>query len=204
MFRKNVASQTIGFTAINASTGATMTGTTGFAAYRVIDGGAQASATGTVTDKGNGQYTFALSQADTNGNDISILFIMTGMVAVEKTFVTTACDPTSAAFGLSIAKTTNITGFNDIAATAIVSGGAITTSSGAVGSVAGAVTLDLTQAIPASNTAGTLGDSLNAARAQGFGKWILIGTTLTVYGADGTTPVRVFTLDSSTAPTSRT
>ncbi len=44
-------------------------------------------------------------------------------------------DPYSAAFGLTLAKTTNITGFNDIAATAIVSAGAITTSSGAVSSV---------------------------------------------------------------------
>lgn len=102
MYRKNTASQYIGFTAINASTGATMTGTTGFAAYRVLDGGAQASATGSVTDKGNGQYSFALSQADTNGNDCSILFTMTSMIAVEKTFVTTACDPTVATnFGIT-------------------------------------------------------------------------------------------------------
>lgn len=110
MFRKNVASQTIGFVAINATTGATMTGTTGFAAYRVIDGGSQASATGSVTDKGNGQYTFALSQADTNGNNISILFTMTGMIAVEKTFVTTACDPTTATnFGITALPTTAVT-----------------------------------------------------------------------------------------------
>lgn len=102
MYRKNTASQYIGFTAISASTGATMTGTTGFAAYRVLDGGAQASATGTVTDKGNGQYSFALSQADTNGNNCSIMFTMTGMVAVEKTFITTACDPTTATnFGIT-------------------------------------------------------------------------------------------------------
>lgn len=63
--------------------------------------------------------------------------------------------------------------------------------------------LDLTQAIPASNTGQTLGDALNAARAQGFGKWILSGTTLTLYAADGTTAVRTFSLDSATAPTQR-
>lgn len=38
-------------------------------------------------------------------------------------------------FGLSLAKTTNITGFNDIAETSIVSSGAITTSGGAVSTV---------------------------------------------------------------------
>jgi hypothetical protein len=68
---------------------------------------------------------------------------------------------------------------------------------------AGAVPIDLNQAVPAANTAQTVGDSLNAARAQGFGKWTLIGTTLTIYAADGTTVVRSFTLDSAAAPTQR-
>lgn len=67
-----------------------------------------------------------------------------------------------------------------------------------------AMTLDMTQAVPTSNTAQTMGDALNAARAQGFGKWALVGTTLTLYAADGTTALRAFTLDSATAPTSRT
>lgn len=67
-----------------------------------------------------------------------------------------------------------------------------------------AATISLTQAIPTSNTAQTVGDALNAARAQGFGKWSISGTTLNLYASDGTTVVRAFTLDSSTAPTSRT
>ena len=62
---------------------------------------------------------------------------------------------------------------------------------------AGKVALDLTQSIPTSNTAQTVGDALNAARAQGFGKWVLSGTTLTLYASDGTTAVRTFTLDSA-------
>lgn len=64
--------------------------------------------------------------------------------------------------------------------------------------------LDTTQAIPTSNTAETLGDALNAARAQGFGKWVISGTSLTLYANDGTTAVRTFTLNSATNPTSRT
>lgn len=64
--------------------------------------------------------------------------------------------------------------------------------------------LDMTQAVPTSNTAETIGDSLNAARAQGFGKWVISGTSLVLYANDGTTAVRTFTLNSATAPTSRT
>lgn len=71
----------------------------------------------------------------------------------------------------------------------------------AVGS--GGVQLDLTQAVPNSNTAETVGDCLNAARAQGFGKWVLSGSTLDLYADDGTTIVRSFTLDSATTPTQR-
>lgn len=70
-----------------------------------------------------------------------------------------------------------------------------------VGSV---MQLDLAQAVPTTNTAQTVGDALNAARAQGFGKWTISGTTLTLYAANGTTVVRTFTLDSATDPTSRT
>jgi hypothetical protein len=64
--------------------------------------------------------------------------------------------------------------------------------------------LDLTQTIPTSNTSQTTGDALNAARAQGFGKWVISGTTLTLYAGDGSTVVRTFTLNSATTPTSRT
>ncbi len=66
------------------------------------------------------------------------------------------------------------------------------------------IQISMTQPVPTSNAAETVGDALNAARAQGFGKWTIVGTTLTLYADDATTPVRVFTLDSATAPTSRT
>jgi hypothetical protein len=64
--------------------------------------------------------------------------------------------------------------------------------------------LDLTEAVPTTNTAQTIGDALNAARAQGFGKWIFSGTTLTLYAPDNVTPVHTFQLNSTTAPTQRT
>lgn len=52
-------------------------------------------------------------------------------------------------------------------------------------------------------TAPSLRAAAKAAWAQGFGKWVLNETTLTLYGPDGTTVVRTFTLDSATAPTRR-
>jgi len=65
----------------------------------------------------------------------------------------------------------------------------------------------LTTAVPTTgNTSNTVADCLNAARAQGFGKWVVDRTlnTLKLYGPDGTTVVHTFTLDSVTAPTQRT
>lgn len=52
-------------------------------------------------------------------------------------------------------------------------------------------------------TAPNVGDALNAALNQGAGDWALTGVTETTKNMDGTTGV-VFTLDSATAPTSRT
>ena len=151
MFRKNVAGQFIHFQGVDTATGGIKSGVT-WTARRCLDG-TFAAATGTATEDGTtGWYKFALSQADTNGNNCAINFTGTGAVPQTVNFVTTALDPTSTAFGLSIAKTTNITGFNDIAATAIVSSGAITTSGGAVSTVTnttqlnGAATVVLTDA----------------------------------------------------------
>jgi hypothetical protein len=64
-------------------------------------------------------------------------------------------------------------------------------------------TIDFTQTFPNSNTPQTVGDALNAARSSGFGKWVLNDKTLTLYGADNTTVVKTFTLNSSTFPTER-
>lgn len=101
MYRKNVASQNLPFVLIKASDGTALTGAT-VTARRSIDGGAQASATGTVSELANGQYNLALSQADTNGNQIGILLTATGAIPVHFSLVTTAGDPTDAVrFGLT-------------------------------------------------------------------------------------------------------
>jgi hypothetical protein len=68
----------------------------------------------------------------------------------------------------------------------------------------GQIEIDLTQAVPTSNTAQTVGDALNAARADGFGDSAIVDLVQTLYAGDGTTPVRQFTLDRVPNPRSRT
>lgn len=88
---------------------------------------------------------------------------------------------------LTLAKTTNITGFNDIAATAIVSSGAITTSSGAVSTVT-TVTNQLTAAAIATGvwtdtTPGDFTTSLSVGKSIMNG--VSLGTGLTVAAVSG-------------------
>lgn len=170
MYRKNTAGQHLGFGLVNATTGAALTGAT-VTVYRVIDNGTQATATGTVSEKGNGQYNFALSQADTNGDYISLTFTATNAIPVEKSLVTTVLDPTATSFGLSLAKTTNITGFNDIAATAIVSGGAITTSGGAVSTVTTTTTATNLTNLPSIPANWLTAAGIAASALNGKGDW---------------------------------
>ena len=80
-----------------------------------------------------------------SGDEVVFMLTGSGIRVAPIEIELTAVNNQSAAFGLSLAKTTNITGFNDIAATAIVSSGAITTSGGAVSTVT-TVTNQLTAA----------------------------------------------------------
>lgn len=84
-------------------------------------------------------------------------------------------DPYATSLGLVLAKTTNLTGFNDIAATAIVSSGAITTSGGAVSTVTAVGTLTTYTG----NTPQT-GDSFARIGATGSGLTSLASSTAAV------------------------
>lgn len=134
---KNLAGQYIGFGLVSASDGSAVTGAS-VTAYIVKDGGAQGTPTGSVTEKGNGQYSFALSQADTNADFVSIMFTATGAVPVEKTIVTTA----STALGYVAidwnainAPTTTV----GLTGTTIATSQVVASVTGAVGSVTGNV-----------------------------------------------------------------
>lgn len=93
MYRKNVSGQFICVQLVLAASGAAATGLTP-SARRCIDGTFAAGGGSFTEDTGTGAYKYALAQADTNGNDISIIVTATGAIPVCVNFVTTAADPT--------------------------------------------------------------------------------------------------------------
>jgi hypothetical protein len=101
MYRKNTSGQFVGFQMLLTASGAIATGLSP-AVRRCIDG-TFAAGGGTVTeDTGTGGYKYAMSQADTNGNDISFWFSAATAMPVCVNIVTTAADPTNAAtFGIT-------------------------------------------------------------------------------------------------------
>ena len=148
------------------------------------NGGAFAAPAGTVAEVGYGVYALTPDSADTDTlGPLSLHAGSAGADPYDKECVVVNFDPYDpASLGL-----TNLD--------------AAVTSRSAPGD---AMTLDFTQAVPTSNTSQTVGDALNAGLAMAFGKWTLVGTTLTLYAADEVTVVKTFTLDSGTDPTTRT
>jgi hypothetical protein len=74
--KKNVASQSIGAQMITISDGSNFTGSV--AVEVTIDGGAKTTGGGSVTHEGEGYHSYALTQAETNGNHIAVSFAGTG------------------------------------------------------------------------------------------------------------------------------
>lgn len=62
----------------------------------------------------------------------------------------------------------------------------------------------LNEALAGHSTADSAGLALKNLLKIGKNKWAYSGTTFTIFDNDGTTPLYTFTLDSATAPTSRT
>lgn len=92
MFRKNTSGQFISFQGVDATTGGIKSGVS-YTVRRCIDG-TFAAATGTVTeDSTNGWYKFAMSQADTNGNNISFNFTGSGAVPQTVNIITDGSPP---------------------------------------------------------------------------------------------------------------
>jgi hypothetical protein len=81
LMRKNIAGQKVGAQLVSSSDGTAFTGAV--AVYITIDAATQAIGTvgsGAATHEGNGYYTYAPSQAETNGTLIAFTFIGTGAV----------------------------------------------------------------------------------------------------------------------------
>lgn len=89
--QKNVASQVIFFGLVSATTGAGLAGAT-VSKFITKDAGAQASGGGSITDLGNGQYSYAPTQAETNATAVGLAFTATGAVPVYYHFYTDIVD----------------------------------------------------------------------------------------------------------------
>ena len=92
--------------------------------YYTVDGGTQGTGAGTSTHEGNGQWSYVPAQAETNGDHVIFTMALATAITQAVNVYPVAYDPTSAALGL-----------NNVAATDIVSSGAITTAGGAVSTV---------------------------------------------------------------------
>lgn len=91
--RKNVAGQHVAFHLVSATDGSdTTTGTP--AVYYTIDGGAQGTGTGTVTHEGNGQWSYAPVQAETNGNHVGFTIVLAGSISQTVNVWPVSFDPT--------------------------------------------------------------------------------------------------------------
>lgn len=101
MLRKNVSGQFVYFQGVDATTGGIKSGVT-WTMRRGLDG-TFAAGGGTVTEDGTtGFYKCALTQADTNGNNVGYNFTGSGAVPQTLNAVTTAADPTDAVrFGIT-------------------------------------------------------------------------------------------------------
>ena len=138
-FKKNTA--VTGFTVglVSATDGSDIT-TTDPVGYYTLDGGTQ-TAIGDVTPvhEGNGQWSFDLLAAEMNGDIVGLTFTHASAITAHFTIATV---------------TVLNSDLNDIAATDIVSGGAISTTTGAVDSVTlTATTTDITNQVTADMTA---------------------------------------------------
>ena len=91
---------------------------------------------GAVTELASGWYAVAANATDTNTVGPLILHATAaGADPVDDRYQVVAYNPRTASLDLVLAKTTNLTGLNDIPATDVVSAGPITTAAGAVASV---------------------------------------------------------------------
>jgi len=105
--KKNVAGQVVAFQAVSATDGSAVTTGTP-TVYVTGDGGLQATGTGTTTHEGQGCWTYAPTQVETNYDHVAFTFVLTGAinqtVQVYTDFPQTGdsyAEVTNASYGLS-------------------------------------------------------------------------------------------------------
>jgi len=119
VFKKNTAVTGFVFGLVSATDGSAITSDT-VTGYYLLDGGTQGTVTGSPVHEGNGQWSVNLLAAEMNGDVVGLIFTHTSAINASFTIKTT---------------TKLVSELNDVAATDIVSSGAITTSGGAVSNV---------------------------------------------------------------------
>lgn len=190
-------------------------------------GGAFASPAGTVTEIANGWYKVAGNATDTatlgplalhatatGGDPVDVLYEVVAHDVQDAVHFGLTCLPNVASGSAGAIPTTG-TGANQIS----VSSGLVTlaavTHTGAVvptvTTVTGAVAIDKTMVLSAAraldsigDTSLTVNDALHCAIAAAAGREAVSGTSYVVKTPSTATVLRTFTLDSGSAPTSRT
>lgn len=106
--RKNVAGQIVSFQMNATANGAVVTTGTP-AVYFTVDGGSQGTGAGTSTHEGNGQWSYAPAQAETNGNHVAFTMILANAIAQTVNTWPVSFDPTNAAtMGTTLATAANL------------------------------------------------------------------------------------------------
>lgn len=96
MFLKNTASQYVSANLVSKTDGSAVTsGTT--TVYATKDGGSQTSL-GSATHEGNGEWSYALAQADTNADSVAYTFVNTSACNVTVNVYPTALNDIADAF----------------------------------------------------------------------------------------------------------
>ena len=130
--RKNTTGQVVAFQAVSTTDGSAVTTGTPVV-YYTIDGGTQGTGAGTSTHEGNGCWTYAPLQAETNGNHVVFTFALAGAVSQSVNLYPVSFDPTdSVRIGLTAlpnatagaagglpTDSTGKTAFNDLDATGV-------------------------------------------------------------------------------------
>jgi hypothetical protein len=155
-----------------------------------------------VTGNGTGHGAVITSGSGATGDGLQVTSAATNGNGLVATKTGTGLAIKGATTDLTLAKTTNITGFNDIAATDIVSSGAITTSGGAVSTVTnttqlnGASTVVLTDVSSNAVIADAVWNAATASYGTAGTYGLLIETDL-----DATISSRLATAGYTTPPT---
>lgn len=220
---KNTASQNITFLLIDASDGSAMTGAS-VSGYVTKNAGSQAAAAGTITEKANGVYSYAPTQAETNADSISFLFTATGAIPVNLQVFTIdvalfKADVSALATAAAVAALNNLS-----------SAEAQSAAAAALAAYDGPTKAELDAGLAAlNNLAGSdvqsaVSTVLNAAQTESYANdgstasvtqllymiYAILaepnysGTTLTVKKLDGSTTAMTFALNDATSPTTQT